>query len=91
MDLSGTNMAGKSDFYEPTFPEAQTLRFKMATIEPRDSSGNIDFDKATAGVIDMSAHAQTATYDVSDCGDGVHNMTAKFGGDGFEICEYYMD
>ena len=91
MDLSTTNMAGKSDFYEPTFPEAQILRFKMATIEPRDSSGNIDFDKATAGIIDMSAHAQTASFDVSGCGDGVHNMTARYGGDGFELCEYYMD
>lgn len=49
MDLGTGPQAGMSDLYDPAFPEPQTLRFHMMTIEPRDlSTGAIDYDKASA-------------------------------------------
>ena len=85
MDVADNpNLAGKSDLYDPTFPEPQMLRFKLMTIEPRDSSGNIDYNAINAGVIDLRAQDQVQSYDVSQCGDGAQNTT-------FELCEYTMN
>ena len=57
MDLSSTDMAGQSNFYSSDIPEAQMLRFHIMTIEPPIDSGTgqYDWDKASANVVDFSA------------------------------------